>query len=209
MARNTSVFDPLAGKSASLFLVGGGLVVVFASLLGYQAFVDGSAGFHDGIASLFGPGGFALGFVGLLGLYPTLADKAPRLAGAGAVFATLGAVGGAVNAVGHVGTLAGMDAPAWVGPFALLILLGMVPGYLSFAAAVLRTDGQSRTLGLLLCMPAVLFVVMIVGGIVTGGTATGAAVLASGQALAHVAIGYTLHTDSISKKHMSPTDTTA
>lgn len=147
---------------------------------------------------VFGPAGWLLAFVGLLGLYPGLAERGPRIGGAGAVFASVGVLGAAVTAAANLGQLAGMtgEPPAWFAALNLLLLVGIVPGFLTFGVGVLRTDARSRTLGLLLLMPALLFVVNIVRVSTLGPRApTGAPfVLGGGQALALFAIGATLRT---------------
>ncbi|MFC7007381.1 hypothetical protein [Halalkalicoccus salilacus] len=78
----------LERRSATAFLVAGALLVVFAVLLGVEAFMGRSAP-----EDLFGPAGFLVAMVGLLGLYPTLVDQTPKLARVAAGFAAVAAVG--------------------------------------------------------------------------------------------------------------------
>ena len=183
--------------SATAFLIAGVVLVVYAALLGYQAFIDSSVNFHASEAAVVGPAGFAVGFIGLLGLYPTLADRSPKLARAGAVFAALAVAGWFMIAVDGLANLAGINWPTWLAAVAILGILGMFLGYAAFGVASLRTDAHSRTLGLLLLAPTILFGVLIVGQAITGGTAIGAALISSGLALSHLGIGYVLRTEDV------------
>lgn len=186
-------------KSATLFLGGGVLLVGFAALLGYQAFTNEPAP-----EDIFAGAGFALGFLGLLGLYPALADRSPWFARAGAVFAALGAIGFAVTFVVSIGQFAGAvpaEIPAWVAALQILSVVGLVPGYLAFGVASLRTDAHSRTLGLLLLAPAIIFSLNLATAIALSPEnpefTAGPVVFASGQTLALLAIGYVLRTEGV------------
>lgn len=197
MTDSDGVLAPLDGKSPALFLVAGGLLVPFAALLVYEALADAAAP-----EDVFGPPGFFLAMVGLLGLCPALADHAPRLARAGAATAAISAAGWFVITVLAIGEAAGAVPPLEdFGVLGLVVVLAagvpMVLAYLSFGVGSLRTDVHSRILGVLLLAPPVIFGVMIVGGALTGGSAIGAAALSSGQAISHLAIGYTLRTEDV------------
>jgi hypothetical protein len=193
--RDGFLWNSLEKWSATLFLVAGGVLVVFAALLGVEAFTD-----RTFPTDIFGPGGFAIAFVGLLGLYPRLADESPWLARVGAVTGPIAAVGAAVTSVWYMGVAMGMfpgdPAPAYIGVFFIGIFIGFLLEFPSFALATLRTDVHSRTLGFLLLAPTIPFVAMLVLLPITGGTAVGAFILDSGEALAMLAIGYTLRTEN-------------
>lgn len=107
-------------------------------------------------------------------------------------------VGAAITAVANLGRLTGVadEPPAWFAAFTLLTLGGIVPGVLTVGVAVRRTGVQSRSLGLLLLVPALLFAVNVVRVTTLGPRApTGAPfVLGGGQALALLAIGLWLRT---------------
>lgn len=185
--------------SATLFLIGGVLLIGFAALLGYQAFTNEPAP-----EDIFAGAGFAIGFFGLLGLYPTLADRSPWLARAGAVFAALGAVGFAVTFVESTGQFVGavpQESPTWVSALQTLNLIGLVLGYLAFGAASLWTDAHSRTLSLLLLAPAIIFLLNMVVAITMRSEnpefTAGPFIFASGQALVLLAIGYLLQTEDV------------
>lgn len=183
----------LEARSGTLFLVAGALVVVYAGLHGIEAATD----------MVLEPNpfefGYVVGFLGLLGLYPTLVNGSPWLARAGAAAAVLGMVGLSAFTMTHLAELAGIvgsGRPAWFGVFVLLTLTGFVVGYLAFGVASLRADVHTRTVGLLLLAPGIIVVVMIVQ-ILAGWTSPEQAfVISAGEAMAHLAIGTTLKTSS-------------
>lgn len=77
--------------SATVFLIAGGLLFVATAINGIDLFTpvatqEGTLLFIEGFT---GFGGVVLSFVGLLGLYPRLADTEPRLARAGIALAVL------------------------------------------------------------------------------------------------------------------------
>lgn len=197
MADGEGILAPLDGRSSALFLVAGGLLVPFAALLGYEALTNAAAP-----EDVFGPPAFLFAMVGLLGLYPGLVGRTPRLASAGAATAAISAAGWLVVTVLSIGETAGALPPLEeFGVLGLVVVLAagipMVLAYLSFGVGSLRTDAHSRSLGMLLLAPPAIFGVMIVGGVLAGGTAVGAAVLSSGQAISHLAIGYALRTEDV------------
>lgn len=212
MTESGGLLTPLDGKSPVLFLLAGALLLVFVGVNVVQAFTDPAA--YENLHATFGPAGLLFGFLGLLGLYPKLSDRTPRLARAGAAFVTIGAVGAAVTSVAYLGAAAGVfsgEPPAALAAFAIGILIGMIPGYLSFAVACLRTDVHSRTLGLLLLAPAIVFVTMLVSPLIsTAALPIRAVVISSTQAVAHLAIGYVIWTGGIPTDRAEPVpDSTA
>lgn len=208
MTGRNGVLEAIEGRTATLFLVAGSLLAVFAALWGVEALTGRTAP-----QDVFGPGGWVFAFVGLLGLYPSLADRSPWLARVGAVSVTIGAVSAAVTSLWYIGVFAGVfpaEPPAYIAALAIGILVGGFPGFLSFGAASLRTDIHSRTLGLLLLAPPIILGVMAVTVAVTGGTAAGGFIAGSGQAISHLAIGYILRIENARRNRAkSPADTAA
>lgn len=182
-----------------MFILAGGLFVVFAGFWGAFAFTEMRS---EVVQNVVGPAGWTAAFIGLLGLYPSLADRSPRLAAAGAVFAALGIVGGTVSIVGNLLPVLGWmgESPAWLAPIQLLLLLGIVLGFLTVGIATLRTPAWSTGVGLLLLAPAIIFLVNIVRVAMLGSTTPpwSPFVLGSGQALALLGIGYLLRAEPLS-----------
>lgn len=198
MGDSDGALNSIEERTGALFLVAGGLFVVFAVSHGVEAFLNRSAP-----KDIFGPAGFAFAFLGMLGLYSTLADRAPWLTRIGTVFATVGLIASAINSVWHIGI---WMAPAAIPTESAALPAGMVLGqflaYIPFGLACLRAGVHSRTVGLLLvAVPTVLAVMIatVAAGFATSGSAV---VLGSVQALIHLAIGYTLRRDGV------PTDRT-
>lgn len=206
MTGETGVFASLERWSATLFLVAGVFVIGFAASLAAIGLMDMSI--PDRI---FAGTGFTLAFLGLLGLYPSLADRTPRVARAGAVFAGLGALGFAVTFAVGTAEFGGMTPPAWVEPLGVLNIVGLLLGFSLFAVATLRTDAHPQLLGGLLLVPAVVFGVNFVRVVALGSWTPSWApfVLGSLQALAMLSIGYSLRTEPPATERVEgTTDTT-
>lgn len=190
---STDRWESLERWSATLFLVAGGLLVVHAGIHVLTAFTSVNYPLHHEVP--FGFVGMMLGHVALLGLYPQLIDRSPRLAQAGAVPTVLGAVGWLVIGASSLAESLGVTAPPWLGIAGPFVILGVVLGYLVFGVAGLRTDVVSRTTALVLVTPALVMVFNVTVGLATGGSPEGAVVVASGFALAHLGIGVALRAE--------------
>lgn len=190
MTGSNRIFEPIGERTSVLFFVAGGLFVLFAASHGVEAFMNRAAP-----KDVFGPAGFAFAFVGMLGMYPTLADRSPWLSLAGAVFASLGVIAASVTAVWHVGLwVVPAVTPAYVSVFAGGMVLGQFLGYTPFGIASLRAGAHSRTVGLLLVAVPTVLAVMIATVAMGYATSGSAVILGSAQALIHLAIGVTLRT---------------
>ncbi len=169
MAEDDTVLAPLENKSSPLFFVAAGLMGIVAGLFAAEVFLDRGM---ETLLGIFAPAGFGIAFLGLLGLYSTLVDRASWSARVGAIALGIGVVGTLVLVVGHTGELAGLyaEAPAWVGAGNLLLLVGVVLGFGAFGVGVLRTGTQSRSVGLLLLWPPVVFggLIIVVGTFILG-----------------------------------------
>lgn len=195
MRDTTARLEPLEPWTSTLFLAAGGMVVAFAVLLGAEAFM-GRVAPED----IFGAGGFALAFVGLLGLVPGLVDDAPWLARLGLVSGVVAAVGASVVALGSLGAFVGVfpgGPPAWVSIFSVGLFVGLLVQFPAFGVATLLADGHSRSLGILLLVPTLLFAVMLSGVLDAFVGEAGPFVLGSAQATSLFTIGYRLRTGPV------------
>lgn len=187
-------WGPLERWSPTLFLLAGGILTVYAAINGMNAFTEMTLNpTGNGL-------GFLFGFLGLLGLYPSLADRSPWLARVGAAGAVLGAVAFSVFTVNTLAELLGLvsgDPPAW-SLFVVLATTGFVLGYLSFGVASLRSGVHPRTVGLVLLMPATVIIVMFAHMVAGYESPATVFVISSGQAMGHLAIGGSLQTKSSS-----------
>lgn len=199
-------WESLEQWSPTLFLVGGLLLLGFAGSFAYMA-VTGA----DVPQNLFSGLGLTLCFLGLLGLYPGVADRSPWLARVGAVLAVLGAVAFAAVFVRNVASIAGLTQSVSLGPLQLFNVVGLSFGFLVFGVATLRSGAYSRTVGLLLLAPSVIFYVNLVRLLIFEMEAFAvSSVLALGQALAMLAIGYSLHKEGVATtRATSASDSTA
>lgn len=176
--------------SPILFLVGGGLLVGHAAMLGVQAFSTLTTP-----PDLFGPAGHLVALVGLLGLYPTLADRTPRVTWIAGSVAIVGAGSWAALTATRFLAVAGLLTSAneflpgalFAGMFASTIL-----AYVLFGTATLRVASESRLVGALLLAPAALLVVVLIGSAIGAATAADGVLIGSGLALSMVALGLIL-----------------
>lgn len=205
MTGREGVLARLEPWSATLYLVAAALLIVHAFHHGLEAFAGLEYPLHHEVP--FGTAGFLLGFVALLGLYPTLADRGPRLVGAGAVFAVLGALSWTVLGAVGLAESVGASPPEWIGAFGLLFLVGVVVGYLCFSMAGLRSEVLTRTAGLALLTP-VLVMALNLSIVAAGlGSPEGQFVVATGFALAHLAIGGALRAGEVPTARTEPRPT--
>lgn len=189
---SVSQLDRLERWAPTAFLAGGLLLAGYATLNGLAAFT-GTA--YPAVEDVVGPGGFVLGFLGVLGLYPLLVRRSPKLARVAALFVSLGAVGFSVITASNLGRLVGVvpDQPWSFFPVLLgMVAIGMIPGYLTVALASLRAGVFPRHLSLLLALPALIFGTMAIGALTGSPTQTGAFLISSGQAVVILTLGYTL-----------------
>lgn len=189
----TQQWESLERWSPTLFLVAGGLLMVHAGHHGLEAFAGLEYPMHHELP--FGVVGMILGFVALLGLYPKLAERTPKLAGVGAILAALGMLGWVVIGVAALAEELGTELPAWLDAFGILIIGGVILGYLTFSIASLRTTIVSRTTGLILLAPLVVMFMNIAIGVSGYGSLAGQFAVSSGFALAHLAIWGALRTE--------------
>lgn len=199
-----STLDSLERLSPTLWFVSGGIGVVYASLYGMEALV----GTYPSVRALFGPVMNVAAFLALLGLYPGLVDRRPWLARVGGGFAALATVGSFVALLEAAGAVS--DEATWFVVSQLVsIVLGMSLAFLAFGAGSLRSELHSRTVGVLLLVPALIMVLNL--GVVIGGYASpeGRLLVSGLWAVTYLAIGISLRTDGGSSVSATPTPDTS
>lgn len=156
MASDTSSpWGSLERTRATAFIVGGLIFVGDTTVLLWHL----NAGTEPAAAgqALVGAA-WTAAFVGLLGFYPSLRERRPRLTKAGAVFAALGALAMAAMAAAMTGYATGLLSGD-PGEAAMMLLpgifLGIVFGFGLFGVTCLLTDVYAARVGLLfLVLPA-------------------------------------------------------
>ena len=186
----TERWNSLEQRSSTLFLVAGGSLVVHSVIHLLIAFTNVNYPFHHEFP--FGVVGMILGFVALFGLYPQLVARSPELARAGAVLAGLGTVGWVALGLRTLIEELGATPPAWLGTIAPLVIFGVILGYLVFGVVGLRTGTVSRTTALIVVTPALVMAYNIASALTLPDFTGAAVIVASGFALAHLAIGAAL-----------------
>lgn len=202
MAVRNGMLESLEQRRPTLFFLGAAMFVVSAALNGIQI-VAGTESLNLTVAEAFIAGGWLAGLLGLLGLYPELADRSRWLSRAGAVFAVIGVTAFAVLAVVSLyAFVAGYglgNSPIPVVYFIPGVFVGSLLAFVSFSGAALRSDDLPQTLGLLLLVPSAIFVtnLFILPAIFGSGPTPPEVglVVVAGLALAMFAIGHLLRTE--------------
>lgn len=198
----------LEQRRATAFLVGGLLMVIDAGFVAANI-ITGTGDFLL-LGQAFVGAAWTAALVGLLGLYPGLVNRSRWLSRAGVVFAVIGVVTFAVMAVAVLVYYAGIPAGEYDAISVFFIpgvLLGSVLGFVAFGVASLRTDAYSRTLGVLLLIPAILVATNILRFVVGLEAVTITLGIVIGDALAMLALGYVLRTEPTPTDRAEPAPT--
>lgn len=155
--------------------------------------------------------GHFVALVGLLGLYPVLADGTRRLVRAAAAGGAVALVSWFVMTVVRFFELVGIVpslGDALPEAFFVVVLASTVLTYGLFGVATLRID-SSWTVGLLVLVPGFLIAVLVIDSALTGVSALDGVFISGGLALSILALGYTLRTwDRPTDNVVSPGDVT-
>jgi hypothetical protein len=156
---------------------------------------------------VFVTAGHLVALLGLVGLYPGLVERTPRLARSAVALAAVPAAGWVVMTVGQLLVVAG----AWPslsavlpGAFFVGLLATSILAYGLFGAAALRTGRDSRRVGLLVLAPGGLMAVLLVDSALTGASAVDGLVLGGGMGAAMLALGVELRTWPVRTGATSP-----
>lgn len=149
---------PLEARRVPLFVVSALLLSIFATNSGLAEYVGTS---YPAIQSFAGPAGFLFGALGVLGLYPALMDRSPKLATVGAAFATVAALGWfAITTVG-LAEIAGLTEIT-VGPIAIVVFISILVSYSIAGLSIIRFDAHPTLTGVFVLVPAVMFILLMV-----------------------------------------------
>ncbi|WP_436923011.1 hypothetical protein [Halosimplex amylolyticum] len=164
MAVRDGVLAAVERRHSTLYLAASVFMVVFVTNTALRTYQGTS---YEPVQQFVAPTGFLLGVVALAGLYPRLADSAPRTAlvalGTAAIAAadwTLIAVAGVLETGGVVPENAAFSAITGI-----VALFSMVFAYGLFGVTSARTGGHGRAVGGLLLLEAVTFVAMIANSV--------------------------------------------
>ncbi len=200
MTERSGLLTPLEGWSAPAFLVAGGFFGINAAIV-----ATGIATNSERLIMLLGQtfvgAGWTAAFIGMLGLYPALADRSRWLVRVAAALIAFGVVVFAVMAVASLLYYLGIpngDFAAVVPLFLPGVVLSSILGVGLLSVASLRTDVHSRTVGLLLLALPLIVVTNILAGVVAGiDSPVGTLVIVIALVLVNVAIGYRLRTEDV------------
>jgi len=142
--------------------------------------------------------GWTAGFVGLLGVYPGLADRRRRLARVGLGCSLIGIVVFAVMAVAslaYFSPLLSGDLSTLVPLFLPGVIIGSVIGFITVGATTLSTGAHARPVGALFVVLGLFPVVNIGSGIAGFQSLTATLAIVTGLTLCNLAVGYLLRTE--------------
>lgn len=192
----TGLRESLDRWNSRAFLLGGLLMLVNATFVAATV-VTGTEHFLL-LGEVFVAAAWIAALIGLLGLYPALANRSRWLSRSGAVCAVIGVVVftilGGLSLFYYAAGIPLEEVNTTI--FIPGVLVGSVLGFILFSAASLRTDVHPRSVGILLLVPAVLVVMNILRFIAGYEAATITLVVVIGDAVAMLAIGYLLRTGS-------------
>lgn len=157
MVSDGGVWSGLERWRATAFVIGGLLLVADAAWLAGNIAMGGGDYLVTG--QFFVGTGWTAALLGLLGVYPSVAERSRWLARAGVVCTAIGVATFGVMAVTVSAEILEVLPFAYdsIGSaFIPGVLIGSVLGFILFSAAVLRTGEFSRSFGLLLLGPPVL-----------------------------------------------------
>lgn len=152
--------------SPRLFFLGGVLVLGSATANGLVFFAG--APFPEAGGLVLNMAGFMAALVGVVGFYPGLVDRSPRVAQLSLAVVAAGIVGIAGLAVWAVAMLT-VSVPEPSPVVALLSLFLMLVGLCLFGIGILRTDAYPRPAGVLLLAFVTVLIVVFGRSVVIGG----------------------------------------
>ena len=197
VTNDTKLWETLERRRSTAFLIAGLMFAVDAAII---AAVIGPLGEqYMQLGQAFIAAGWTAGFVGLLGVFPGLADRSRRLAQAGAVLVGIGLLVfvsmGIVSLAYFSNTLSG-DLDTLVTILFPGIIIGSVLGFVTFGAATLRTGVHARSVGVLFVVMGLIPVVNIIRFAILGiESNTGTLVIVVALSLVTLSIGYLLRAE--------------
>lgn len=163
---STQRWESLERMSPTFFLIAGGFFLINAVIV-VSGITTGSERMTTLLGETFNAAAWASALVGLLGLYPHLADRSRWLSRIGAVCATIGVIVFTVLSglsfafyarivEGSIQNLVPLILPG--------VILGGVLSFLLFGIVTLRTETYPRVIGGLLLLPPLIVFLNIFGG---------------------------------------------
>lgn len=200
-ASNRIPWNRLEEHSSTAFIVVGGLWFIDTVLLAFERFLGisilGTTGPVNGVLIVFA---VLVSIIGLLGFYPRLVDRVPRLAFASVAVSVLTAIGFGVILVWAVSASLVPAVPSLPDIIFMLFVVALLLTFLLFDVAILWAAIPSRLIGSLLFAAVLTLAGDIVGFAIYQGNAPEWEAPVVGAILTAVtlAIGYRLRIDSVS-----------
>jgi hypothetical protein len=160
MAECAGVLTTLGRKSATLYLIAAGIMVVFLLNMALRTYQGAS---FSVVQQFIAPAGFLIGLIGLLGLYRPLSERAHRLAEISLAVAVLSAVNWTIIiAAGLLETAGAIPENATLQAITgILALFSMVFAYGFFGLTSSLTGTYRRAISGFLLLEALTFIAMV------------------------------------------------
>lgn len=203
LSGGTSRLESFERWSPRLFFLGGVAVLGSATVNGLIFFVGVSLPEAAGL--VLNMAGFVAALVGVVGFYPGLADRSPRVARSSLAVVAAGLAGIVVLAGWAVAMLL-LSAPEPSPAVPLLSLLLMLVGMCLFGVGILRTDAYPGSVGVLLLAFVAVLVVVFARSVVVGGDPSDAFIVVSEglEGTFLLGVGYSLATGPTSTGSEAP-----
>ena len=202
MTDNKQLLEQLERRHVTLFLVAGGLLLIFAANTSARTFLGQS---WQIVQSLIAPAGFLVGTLGLLSLISGLVGQAPKGARVAGLISGLTAVYWLVIMVGSIGDIVG-TLPASEAIFPTVFFFGVyiatILAYVAVSVVSLYAGVYSKIVGVLVMGPAVMFLLLMA-------RAAPPFIIDTGHALFHLGVGSILWSTIPSDRVEPTTDATA
>lgn len=179
MTDRNATLEALEGRTPALFLLAGGIMIVFLVNTYLRTFTGNS---YPVVQDVVAPFGFFIGVIGLVGFYSALADRTGTVARVAAALAAVTAVCWTVI-IGSSIFIGGEPG----GPLAIVPIVTIVAMILSFAmfgVISLRSGTYSPVVGVLLLLESGMFLLVM--------TPVPGFVIDIGHVLAYLGLGITL-----------------
>lgn len=160
MSKQDALLNRLNDWSPQLFLISGAIMILFAVHTTLTTYAGIS---YRPVQEFIVPGGFFLGVVGLIGLYPVFAERSRSLALLAALVAIVPAVCWALLTLGGIGEVSGILPEGGVLPTAIrfVVFAGMIASFTLFGLLTLYTGSLPSIVGILMLVEASSYILLI------------------------------------------------
>lgn len=202
MAWRESALGALEQRSHMLYLAAGMILILFPTNTALKTFTGTS---YPVVGEIIAPAGFLIGVLGLLGLYPSIAEQTPRLARAAAVLAALLAADWGLIILKNAAIMADLipEIGALTAVTGLFAVSTMILSYALFGVAGVRTGVYQPWVHRLMLLEAAVMIHVFI--ILFAPISIPLYLIEIGHVITHLGIGITLYSAGLPSDGMEPT----